>query len=62
MDFVLGGKPVPDGNVERNAGRVAEVANVVGTVDGELRCVDSVGVIETEIGEVGGAGSEGVGG
>ena len=52
-DLVLGGEPVPDGDVEGGSGGVAEVAVAVGTVDGELCGVNTVGEVEAEVGEVG---------
>ena len=37
-------------------GGVAEVAGAVWAMDGKLRRVDAVGVVEAEVGQVGGAG------
>ena len=57
-DAVVSGEPIPEGEVDGGGGGVAEVANAVGAVDGELRRVDAVGVVEAEGGKVRGAGGE----
>ena len=61
LDLVLRGEPVPHRNIERDAGRVAKVAHAVGTVDGELRRIDAVGVVQAQRRQIGGARGEHVG-
>ena len=55
LDLVLRREPVPHRNIERSAGRVAEIADALRALRGELRRVDAVGVVERKIGQVGGA-------
>ena len=54
-DAVLRREPVPQGEVDRGGGGVAEVVNAVRSADSELRGVDAVGVVEAERRKVAGA-------
>ena len=53
---VLGGEPVPDGDVECCTCGVAVIKSSIGTTFGKLRRIDPIGVVENEIRQQSGAG------
>ena len=55
---VVSGKPIPDGEIDGGGGGVAEVVNLIGSVDGELRRVNAVRVVESEGGHIACASGE----
>src|ERR1700733_313796 len=57
LDLVLRREPVPDRYIYGDTCGVAQVAHRFGSFCGELRRVDTVGEVEPEIWQVGGAGS-----
>ena len=55
LDLVFGRQPVPDRNVERHAGRIAEVPDAIRAVDRKLGGIDAVCVVEAKGRQVGAA-------